>query len=540
MAREQRKQAIQDLSKGNTGRLTAQEWILEAYISLLLAVFPFYNTDRYFSILSDRAWFFRTVTFVMAGALLIERLICGLLHDGRKKAGVPGGSGYNFRKIPLAYLLLMAFLFVSAASTALSEYPTEAWSGEAGRLQGLSMWILYVITFFCTARCFTLKRRHLCLFFASGAVTAAWGICDYMGPGLSWWLADVKETQREMFTSSIGNINTYTAFISICFGLSGAYILHEKQAGKKAWAAMAFAFFLFSVALITGRSDNAVVGVAAFFLAAPFTLGNTRQMWRYLTLLGLFIIALPFTGILSQYTTNPYISGKEGMLLIVSMKGGTAPYMAILGCSLISIVLSLWFKERPVRRFKKVWAVFLAVSAAVFATVFIRVNFLGGAGQYGAVGEYMKFNDNWGTYRGLCWRLAYESYGRFPLIKKLAGSGPETFGIIMEQEHYQVMVSGCGQIFDSPHNEPIQHLFCTGILGAVCYYGFLASCFVKGIRQNAAQKAAAMAILVYTAVSLVNISVPITQPYLILLAAWCSGTESSTSQEGKGAANVKK
>lgn len=540
MAREQRKQAIQDPSKGNTGHLTAQEWILEAYVSLLLAVFLFYNTDRYFSILSDRAWFFRTVTFVMAGALLIERLIRRLLHDGRKKAGVPGGSGDSIRKIPPEYLFLGAFLLVSAVSTFLSEYQAKAWNGEAGRLQGLSMWILYGVAFFCVAHCFTPKRRHLYLFFVSGAVAAAWGICDYMGPGLSWWLLEVKETQKEMFTSSIGNINTYTAFIAICFSLSGAYIIHEKQAGENAWAALAFAFFLFSVALVTGRSDNAVVGILAFFLAMPLAIDDTRQMGRYLTLLGFFIIALPFTGVLSQYTTNPYISGKEGMLLIVSMNEGAAPYMVILGCSLISIAISLWVKGKPMREFKGLWAVFLAVLAVMFAAVFIQANLYDLAGRYGAAGKYLKLNDDWGTYRGLCWRLAHESYGRFPLIKKLVGSGPETFGIIMEQEHYQAMVSGCGQIFDSPHNELIQHLFCTGILGSVCYYGFLASCFVKGIRQNAAKKASAMAILVYTAISLVNISVPITQPYLILLAAWCSGTENNVQQEGKGTANVKK
>ncbi len=44
----------------------------------------------------------------------------------------------------------------------------------------------------------------------------------------------------------------------------------------------------------------------------------------------------------------------------------------------------------------------------------------------------------------------------------------------------------------------------------------------KGIHGDAVRKTAAIAAITYTAVSFVNISVPITQPYLIMLAAWCS------------------
>lgn len=97
----------------------------------------------------------------------------------------------------------------------------------------------------------------------------------------------------------------------------------------------------------------------------------------------------------------------------------------------------------------------------------------------------------------------------------------------MKQEHYQEMVQGCGQVFDSPHNEFIQHLFHTGILGAAFYYVFLASCFLKGMQKGALEKAAAITALAYTAVSFINISVPITQPYLIMLAAWCANQKNN-------------
>ncbi len=55
----QEKQRVRAAQKTHGGCYATQKWILEAYIVALLAVFPFFNTDKYFSILSDRAMFFK-------------------------------------------------------------------------------------------------------------------------------------------------------------------------------------------------------------------------------------------------------------------------------------------------------------------------------------------------------------------------------------------------------------------------------------------------------------------------------------------------
>lgn len=504
-----------------TGRSrVSKTYILEAYTVLLLAVFPFYNTDHYFSLLSDRAGFYRTVTWVMAAALLAETV----LHGSRTREGIRQDSIWGLiRQAPLEYVFLAAFLFTCAVSTLLSDYRAEAWTGEAGRLQGLSMWLAYGTTFFCVSHFHRPGKRHIWLFLASSTIAALWGIFDYMGPGLSWWLVDVKESQKHMFTSSIGNINTYTAFLAMGFSLSGAYAVYHGAQGersKQETATLMAVFFLFAVAMVTGRSDNAVIGAAVFFLAVPLWVRDTRQAAQYLWLLAVFFLAFPAAGLLHTYTGNPYMEAPDGILLKAGIYGRLL--FLILSASAAVIAACLSRVAQPLHRFPRVWLVSLAVSGMLFLMIFLDANFLADTGRYGSAAVYLKFDDSWGTHRGLCWRLAYESYGDFPFIKKLIGSGPETFGIIMKQAHYQEMIQGCGQVFDSPHNELIQYLFCTGILGTVFYYAFLVSCFLKGILGDAGGKASAIVILAYTAVSFVNISVPITQPYLIMFAAWCS------------------
>lgn len=507
----------------------ARRHILEAYIVLLLAVFPFYNTDHYFSLLSDRAGFFQAATWVMAAALLAEEVLYRIrIREGARRCSI---RGWIWR-IPPEYAFLTVFLLASTISTLLSDHRAEAWTGEAGRLQGLFMWLAYGTAFFCISRPFCPGKRHIWLFLASGAIAALWGICDYMGPGLSWWLADVKEPQKHMFTSSIGNINTYTAFLVIGFSLSGAYAVFQDMRGK--WAKQEKAillavFFLFSVALATGRSDNAVIGIAAFFLAFPAGIRDTRQASRYLGLFAVFLAAFPAAALLSTHTRNPYMEVPDGILLKAGIQGGAFFFIPSVAAAVAAFCMSR--EEKPLCRLQRVWPALLAVSGVFFIMVFLDANLFPDTGRYGASRAYLEFNDGWGTYRGLCWRLAHKSYGKFPFIKKLIGSGPETFGIIMKQENYQEMVQGCGQVFDSPHNEIIQYLFCTGILGAACYYAFLASCLWKGIHGDAVRKTAAIAAIAYTAVSFVNISVPITQPYLIMLAAWCSSQKKEEQEE---------
>lgn len=515
----------EEIKKKQECRRATQGHILEAYTVLLLAVFPFYNSDHYFSLLSDRAGFFQAATWVMAAALLAEEVLHRIrIREGARRCGIRGW----IRRIPPEYAFLAAFLLVSVVSTLLSDHRAEAWTGEAGRLQGLFMWLAYGTAFFCISRYFCPGKRHIWLFLASGAIAALWGICDYMGPGLSWWLADVKESQKHMFTSSIGNINTYTAFLAIGFSLSGAYAVFRDMRGtwaEQESAVLLAVFFLFSVALATGRSDNAVIGIATFFLALPAGIRDTRQASRYLGLLAVFLAAFPAAALLSAHTGNPYMEIPDGILLKAGIRGGVTFFIP----SAAAFCLSRG--EKPLCRFRQVWPALLAVSGVFFILVLLDANLFPDTGRYGAARAYLEFNDDWGTYRGLCWRLAHESYGEFPFIKKLTGSGPETFGIIMKQEHYQEMIQGCGQVFDSPHNEFIQYLFCTGILGAACYYAFLASCLWKGIHGDAVKKTAAIAAIAYTAVSFVNISVPITQPYLIMLVAWCSGQKKEEKEE---------
>ena len=111
-------------------------------------------------------------------------------------------------------------------------------------------------------------------------------------------------------------------------------------------------------------------------------------------------------------------------------------------------------------------------------------------------------------------------FNRFPLIHKLFGYGPDTFGIITVNSYYDEMVALYGEKFDSAHNEYIQYLITIGIVGLSAYMGLIFTSLIRmvhKVKSNPIIMAVPMAIICYSAQAFVNISVPIVAPVMLTL-----------------------
>lgn len=521
--------------------------IIEIYALAMTVLFPFYASDRYFRILRDRTRFFIVATTVMAVLILLLTLYYSIQHlrerhnEGlRLLPGVEEFKRYLRRKAAAmqpADEFFLLFLAVCSVSTLTSGHVKECFLGTQGRYQGLLIWLLYGAAYFMVRKFLRLGKGTCSLFLCSGLLLSIWGITDYIGLDIFGWLAMVQEGQRGTFTSAFGNINTYTAGMSIFLSLFGiGFIRSISRAGKgdifKSFI-YAAAFVSAGVSMITGQSDNAVIGVAAFFLLLPFVAWRTKRgFFGSLFLFSLFLLSLMITAALNGCNTSPYVDPSGGILLQISNNIAKIPaflavhslFILVSACGLANCRrkgrLPGWNGRMPHGRMALgAWGVVLSIGICSLIFFLCDAN-LWHPGRYGGYAKYLIFDDGWGTNRGLCWRIAIEEYLDFPLWKKIIGSGPESFGIVVKNARYQEMIAVCGQTFDSPHNEALQYLFTTGVAGAVSYYGFLAYGCIKGfLSRDGIKEAAAAAVAVYTAVSFVNISVPITQPYIILLMA---------------------
>ena len=119
----------------------------------------------------------------------------------------------------------------------------------------------------------------------------------------------------------------------------------------------------------------------------------------------------------------------------------------------------------------KAWLVLLAAMTLAVLFMLYDVNVAGHGQRYKGLQSYLLFNDEWGTHRGYVWRIAVEDYKRFPLIQKLFGYGPDTFGFVTRMNNYPEMVERYQELFDSAHNEYLQYLVTIGPVGLLAYCG---------------------------------------------------------------------
>lgn len=523
------------------------ECIIRWYLFAMAALFPFFATDQYFHILRDRTRFFTVVTIMSAALILMISIIYFLrflrerdsqgLHTFPKPMEAKSYILKKVKSMELADWLLFLFLLICCISTVASDYQKESFLGTQGRYQGLLVWLLYGAEYFMVRKFSKVGTGYLVMFLSSGLALSLWGITDYAGLDVFGWIASIQESQRGMFTSGLGNINTYTAGISIFFSIAGICFIHDvrNRNGSGIYSSIFYAmvFFLCGVSLITGQSDNAAIGVGTFFLLVPFLAwGAKRGVFCSILLSALFMLSLIFVGAINTVIHNPYIDPAGGILLRLSNKVSMAPAFILAMFFLVFIALHglAWCRSQEkasnwkneifcCRYFIACWGSILSCCFLLLLFILIDAN-LWRPERYETFSKYLIFSDSWGTHRGLCWRLAAEEYSQFPIREKLFGSGLETFGLVMKKHRYQEMLTVFGQTFDSPHNEAIQYLFTTGLLGLLSYYGFLTCGCIRGLLSNDKVKiASAGAVIVYTAISLVNISVPITQPYIIILMA---------------------
>ena len=549
------------------------EGIVSVYVFLMLTVFPLFATDMYYNILVDKYYFFWMTTAAAAGLCAVVWLIGAFIDKrefrGKQSDGSSGArlsAGTLWKRIRGAAMpcdwFLLAFLAVALLSSALSEWQYEAFWGNMGRYQGSFFWIWCAVSYFMVTRFFRVKRWYLDAFLLVGIYIAIWGLQDFMGLDPHGWLSDIDASQINMFTSSIGNINTYTAVIILY--LSAACVLFvsaetgkitQRKTGrlenrKKAemlllWIRFLFyavCVFLFFMAMIAGQSDNAVLGIAVILCFLPFYAWRSRKGFvRYWFVAAAFFGAMAAVRQLAQVSPNPYIGFWSGILLGLCGKEwiGTLA-LAALGTALVIWALCAAIgakakkeaaEKKCMKAFRLIWLALGIIALFILIWLFWDANHGGHPDWYAPYAQVFYFNGDWGTHRGYNWSILIRHFSEFPLWKKLIGSGPETYGIVTRIYDYTAMVAAYGEIYDSPHNEFLQYLFTTGILGFVAYYGFVITGSLKALglsfrkkdkveRRSSAKNpigaAAVFAAAGYTAMSFINISVPIVVPLMLL------------------------
>ena len=213
---------------------SAANKMIETVIFLLVTVFPLILHDSYYDILETKYCFYTLCILILSGAMLLLAFYMAGIHR-KSLPGVPAKAllsrlhpGSWKKNFCAADAMVLGFWLTAVISTLQSRFPYEAFWGNEGRYSGLFLLTLYVVSYFLISRFWFLNGRLFDVFLASGMILCLFGITDYFQMDILHFRKDSPASMAS-FTSTLGNINTYTAYVGMLLGLSA------RQMWKTPW-----------------------------------------------------------------------------------------------------------------------------------------------------------------------------------------------------------------------------------------------------------------------------------------------------------------
>lgn len=521
--------------------MNASNVIVGLWLLAMFTIFPLIYNDFYFDILQTKYYTVLTLSIIMISALIV---ICGFaggfknFFDNLNKKGF---AVWFKEEFSIWDICIMVFWLMSALSTAFAgRFVMESITGDKGRYSGLLLISIYVILYFTVSRMFSFGKVYFTVFLAVSIPVCLFGYTDYFNMDILGFKEKISPEQWPIFTSTIGNINTYTAVLAFYIAIAGTLFIttpfkSDNGRGESIGKIVFYYVIMLMnfIALTMGTSDNGYLTLAAFFGLVPFVAFRTMEGVRRFILtiltylLGIKIIQLiniSYAGkVLGISGLYDFISDFKYLNLIIAVLAVTV---------IIMYVLEYRKKEKRrdnealLRSLRYIWLAILVIvfAAIVFIGMKINSDVTAAKEKYGALADYFVFNDSWGTFRGYIWRAAVEEYMKFPLLHKIFGSGPDTFGLYIGLLRNEEMTSVTGQFFDATHNEYIQFLFTLGPIATIAYILALILPSVEALRTRLFYLrdntmlpylyACAIAVICYATQAVVNLNLPVVTPFL--------------------------
>ena len=252
--------------------------IMGIFTLAVLCLCPVVYHRYYFDILETKYQFYCALAIGAAVIMFLYGIVSGRLKaffsDLRWKERIRGLSVTDWA--------MLAFWLCNVISWLLcSEWRWEAFWGTSGRYNGVFLMTIYLVIYFLMTRFFRMRRWYLDAFLAAGIFVCLFGITDYFQMDLLGFKEGMVPEQREIYTSTLGNINTYTIYVGAVLTVSALLFMQETNWKRMLW--YCGNMVLASFALIMGTSDNAYLSLAALFGLSPLYLFQTKTgVRRYL------------------------------------------------------------------------------------------------------------------------------------------------------------------------------------------------------------------------------------------------------------------
>lgn len=521
--------------------MNASNVIVGLWVMAMFTIFPLIYNDFYFDILQTKYYTVLTLSIIMILALTVICGFAGGFKNFFENLNKKGFVVWFKEEFSIWDICITVFWLMSALSTAFAgRFIMESITGDKGRYSGLLLISIYVILYFTVSRMFSFGKVYFTVFLAVSIPVCLFGYTDYFNMDILGFKEKISPEQWPIFTSTIGNINTYTAVLAFYIAIAGTLFIttpfkSDNGRGESIGKIVFYYVIMLMnfIALAMGTSDNGYLTLAAFFGLVPFVAFRTMEgVRRFLLTIFTYLLGIKIIQLINISYAGKVL-GISGLYDFIS----DFKYLDLVIVALAIVVIIMYvleYKKKEKRRdneallrsLRYIWLAILVIvfAAIVFMGMKINSDVTAAKEKYGALADYFVFNDSWGTFRGYIWRAAVEEYMKFPLLHKIFGSGPDTFGLYIGLLRNEEMTSVTGQFFDATHNEYIQFLFTLGPIATIAYILALILPSVEALRTRLFYLrdntmlpylyACAIAVICYATQAVVNLNLPVVTPFL--------------------------
>lgn len=347
------------------------------------------------------------------------------------------------RKLYAIDYILLGFALILSLSTLSSQNIREAFFGSAGWRVGSAAMLSLIYVYFMVSNHYNVSINAWIFVLAANTAIFLLTIFHSMGIDVLGLHKKIDPAQFYLYVSTLGNVNWLSGYLCLMLPVFFVFFLLSARRTQTLLFGSVLLLGLSNV-LLCG-SDSVFLGIwTCTFFALPFALKELSRVRK----LGVLFLAFGINALLIG-CLPAFAEKRDAMHGVFSV---ILDWKAALPISLLGLfccfALPLWWKKLSGQTLKKITlALELLMLISLFAMIFMFVK---------------SYDESWGNYRGRIWNTSAEVFQCLNLKDKLIGVGPE-----MLRYYYNGLTSH-SQIVLTAHNEFLQWLLTTGILGAAC------------------------------------------------------------------------
>lgn len=465
---------------------------LNLYLVIIFMVMPLYIYDHYYEMALHKWKIYLCATLGLLGFELIYGVIF-IVFVNKK---------WDARKILQGIEMtdvLSVFYGISVIITLLGcGYPRAAWLGTDSWYMGTLAQLLFVATFLVFSWEKVAAKNVIWMNLITSGICFVIGIAQRYGWDIMHLYYGMPDEVIRDYLSTIGNRTWYSGYISAVFPL-GIYLFWHAEDIRSRLLTGIYTVMAFS-AIVTNNSDSIYLAVAAvLFGLLVMSIGDSKKMLRWMYVLVMWFVACSAMGMLRICFPEKVRVLRGLSFIFLDMRFAVLGLVAMGSIAFIFRYFRVKRKgkmllSRKGRRYLRVGCLATGLAIPVVLLAIIVANTMGLLQEWFGFtinNNYLLFNDSWGDMRGFNWKMTWNMFCELSPQQKLFGVGSDCYAFYAYSNPvYAERLNGffgSDTIVANSHNEWLNALLCTGIVGSLLYLGLFLSVMVKCFKQKDAE-----------------------------------------------------